>query len=309
MSKSIQRIYIACYKGDFHLTRICVASVRYWYPNIPITLVKDYTAGDFDTSIIEQYWNVDILDLQRKKFGWSFIKLEPFFLEPKEKMFMIDSDIVFIGPILDKLNEYDTDFIVQQSNYSEAKIASHYYKTDLVKKHLYADFYYPGYIFNCGQIVGTSGLLKKDDFNHLVSYEGFTPSLKYPEIFSHADQGIMNYTLHLKEMQNKLTVGNYPLSIWAGSPEMDTIDLAAIKGKKDKHPQLVHYAGSKPLQVSKMQRYDVLDFYETLYYSKVPSGSFKRSLDKNKRVFYFSLVNNVKKIIPRNMIDAVKKRI
>ena len=37
--KPIDRIIIACCERDFWLTRICVASIRYWYPEIPIGLL------------------------------------------------------------------------------------------------------------------------------------------------------------------------------------------------------------------------------------------------------------------------------
>ena len=37
----IDSIVIACFKKDLHLMRICVASIRYWYPDVDIWLLKD----------------------------------------------------------------------------------------------------------------------------------------------------------------------------------------------------------------------------------------------------------------------------
>ena len=41
------KIVVACFKKDIHIARICVASVRYWYPDIDIYLLKDLSFGDF----------------------------------------------------------------------------------------------------------------------------------------------------------------------------------------------------------------------------------------------------------------------
>ncbi len=54
----IEGVAISCYKFDVYLTRLCVASIRFWYPHIPIWLLKDRHYGDFDTREIEKYWNV-----------------------------------------------------------------------------------------------------------------------------------------------------------------------------------------------------------------------------------------------------------
>ena len=49
----IEGVAISCYRFDVDLTRLCVASIRFWYPHIPIWLLKDRQYGDFDTDEIE----------------------------------------------------------------------------------------------------------------------------------------------------------------------------------------------------------------------------------------------------------------
>ena len=56
----IEGVVISCYRFDLHLTRLCVASLRFWYPEIPIWLLKDSRYGDFSTREIESYWNVQV---------------------------------------------------------------------------------------------------------------------------------------------------------------------------------------------------------------------------------------------------------
>lgn len=47
-------IVVFCNKLDFFLTRICVTSIRYFYPSIRILLVKDEIHGRFSTSLFER---------------------------------------------------------------------------------------------------------------------------------------------------------------------------------------------------------------------------------------------------------------
>ena len=75
----VEKIYINTYKFDFQQAKICIASIRYWYPQIPILLIKDHGMGAFDTNTVEKVWNVNIFDTQKKQFGWGYGKLEPLF--------------------------------------------------------------------------------------------------------------------------------------------------------------------------------------------------------------------------------------
>ena len=68
----IEAIYIPCTRGDFRLTRICVASIRYWYSDIPIVLIKDLMNGDFDTTEVEKHFNVSLYEQKVRAYGWGF---------------------------------------------------------------------------------------------------------------------------------------------------------------------------------------------------------------------------------------------
>src|SRR5687767_4543447 len=129
----ISKIYIATHKYDMRFTRICVASIRYWYPEIPIYLIKDYLNGDFNTDEIEDVWNVGVYETSRKTFGWGFSKLEPLFSKATERFLVLDSDIVFTGRVLDYLNEFDSDFVVQFESQPEAEIERLYFSIQQLK--------------------------------------------------------------------------------------------------------------------------------------------------------------------------------
>ncbi|MEP7274282.1 MAG: hypothetical protein ABI882_22500, partial [Acidobacteriota bacterium] len=102
----IDRIVIAGYKFDLRFTQCCVASIRHWYPQIPVSLIKDESHGAYDTEDLEAYWDVDTLPLERRIFSWGTPKLEALFLASGERCLILDSDIVFIGRVLDSLAEH-----------------------------------------------------------------------------------------------------------------------------------------------------------------------------------------------------------
>ena len=58
----IDCIYLLTHKYYLRLTSICVASIRYWYPDIPIYLIKDEVDGSFSTREIERIWNVGVME-------------------------------------------------------------------------------------------------------------------------------------------------------------------------------------------------------------------------------------------------------
>ena len=82
----VDKIYVNTYKGDNHWCHICVASIRFWYPKIQITLIKDLNLGDFDTYLIEKTYNVNVFET-KDTFGWGYGKLEPLFLKKKRNIF------------------------------------------------------------------------------------------------------------------------------------------------------------------------------------------------------------------------------
>ena len=210
----ISKIYIATHKYDMRFTRICVASIRYWYPEIPIYLIKDYLNGDFNTDEIEDVWNVGVFETSRKTFGWGFSKLEPLFNKATERFLILDSDIVFTGRVLDYLNEFDSDFVVQFENQTESEIERLYFSIKQLKS-WDPDFAFPNYTFNSGQIVATGGLINRNDFDPLINWSGLRLSLKHPEVFTMGgDQGILNYVLLKKASQNAISISRVPFMKW-----------------------------------------------------------------------------------------------
>jgi hypothetical protein len=269
----IERIYIATHRGDLRLTRICVASVRHWYPDIPIFLLKDFAGGDFSTNEIEERWNVEVWPTEGRSFGWGFIKLEPLFAPERARYLVLDSDIVFIGRVIDVLETFDEDFVVQEEVQPANKVPGLYFDAAAIRESLDPSFVGPAFTFNTGQYVATTGVLKREDFKGLIRWSE-PRAVLHPALFNPSDQGVLNYAV-LEQLKNgRTTVARTPFMKW-GIAEMKAFDVALLN-QTSPYPYLIHWAGLKKRRIRQMPRADILQHFERAYYEKLPYGEPQR---------------------------------
>lgn len=280
----IDRIAIAVCRADVHLARICVASVRYWYNDIPIFLVKD---GDFSTTEIEKGWNVTLLNSVPKSrvWGWGFSKFSVFFDETMTgRSLILDADIVVLGHVLEFLQKHPEDVLVHGEHYanpSGTDVSERYYDWPKLQE-LDPAFSYPGFCFNGGQLVTRGMRLNPCDFERVVEWQN-RPVVRYPDIFKCGDQGVLNYIVAKKWQNQDLSLKAVDFMLWAGLPQVREIDLERIRARSG-YPSLLHWAGPKPTSIGAMQRPDILRFYEGVYYSRVRYGRLKRIIRAAKKL-------------------------
>lgn len=282
----IEEIIIGTHLKDYWLTRICVASIRKWYPEIAIKLLKDELNGAFDTSEIETCWNVGVLEVPRRLFGWGVSKFEPYFLPPGKRVLIMDSDIVFLGPVLERLEQFDEDFVVSpefpehpRSEWFEFT----YYRIDRVRELIDPLFEFPGYVFNTGQIVCNTGVFDRELFEPFVDYGNEVPALRQNLSLSCADQGILNYLLPALERRGEIRVARERFQIWSRHDEAMEIDLAKIR-RGSGYPLMIHWAGDHAELLSLLARADILFYYQKEYYRRLRFGALKRAIFNGKRL-------------------------
>lgn len=284
------KILICCNRKDFFLTRICVASIRYYYADVDIYILKDYLNGEFDSAELENSWNVKVLDLGIRKYGWSAAKMHILFsnIFIGEKILVIDSDIVFVGRFLENL--YSTaqnyDFTVHadfHDNPYDKWVPIHYYDFDYLKS-IDPKFKFPGYFFNGGQMIVTTGKIDPKEVKEYFDLGQF-PYWKSTKYFPFVDQSLLNYIMPKKEQAGEITINKQKFMIWSEGPEAAKLDINLIK-QGDTYPFLIHWAGALRIPyISKMTRHDVLNFFEEYYYSQVERGNIKKNA---RRIFAFS---------------------
>jgi lipopolysaccharide biosynthesis glycosyltransferase len=272
----ISKVVISCFKKDLHLLRACIGSIYYWHPDITIFLLKDESGGKFDTVEIEENFGVKIFTYQNNLTGWGWGKVEVCINNKKEKLFVLDTDVILLGNIVDYLNQFEEDFIVTGAGNLSAesyKAIRDYVNTKGVVS-FDPEYKFPGYGFNTGQMVVTTGLLNKGDF---LSVMDFGPPVrnKYPDALAYTDQGVLNYVLVKQRLNGRVSIRYEDFWIWPGMPEAEGISLADIKNKKGLN-YVLHWAGLKPVDIRRFKRYDLFDFYEREYYKKIRFGSIKR---------------------------------
>ena len=299
---SIDCIYIAASTHDARYTRICVASVRYFYSAVPIRLLVSGRLQRGLADELQEYWDVRTADLPNGNYGWGFVKLEVLFGPPGEKFLVLDSDTVVAGRVLDLWSESRAPFLVDDEQQSEADTKRLYYDWEKVRK-IDPNARPPRFVFNSGQWFGTAGVLTRDDFAPWVEWT-MPRRLRYPEHFMPGDQGVLNYLLNQKAAIDGLRVERRQIMRWPGH-SMDGFDAETVS-KRAGSPRIVHWAGVKRARQRDMIGADVLAYFEKAYYQRIPAGEARRVLAGYRdALLYWLLRARIKlELASRNLVLA-----
>ena len=271
----IDCIYIAASTHDARYTRICVASVRYFYPEIPIRLLAGGRLQRGLADELEKYWNVGTANLSTPgDFGWGFVKLEVLFGKPGEKFLVLDSDTVLSGPVLDRWNKCGVRFLVDDEKQSDDDTKRLYYDWEKVRK-IDPSVLQPEFVFNTGQWFGTAGVLTRDDFAPWLAWT-MPRRTSPPGHFMNGEQGILNYVLNRKAALQGLLIERKEIMRWPGH-SMDGLDAESV-AKRIAPPLIIHWAGMKKMYLRHMIGSDILLHFERFYYSRLPAGTLRRRI-------------------------------
>ena len=271
---SVDCIYLAACARDARLTRICVASIRYFYPDIPIRLLAGETLQSGLASELHRYWGVDLVDLPGGDYGPGFVKLEPLFGRQGESFLLIDVDTAFSGPVLELRADSDAQFIVDKEELPDADSKRLYYDWDKIRE-IDPQVQPARSAFNTGQWFATAGVLKREDFDPWVEWT-MPRSLRHPNLFMVGDQGVMNYLILQKEVIAGLRVDRRAIMRWPGH-SMKDLSVESI-AKRTAPAHVIHWAGMKKTALRDMVGSDILLFFEKFYYTRFPAGTLRRWL-------------------------------
>jgi hypothetical protein len=268
------KFLVVCPKSQDWLSKICIASIRYFYPENEIYYIKDKLQGDFSISDLEKYWSVKELKYDTSVFGMSGAKMF-FYADPVQEddhYLVLDADIVLLGQL--PLKDPNADVIVSveyEENPYQESIRDLYFDVDKLAN---VGYHYPGYFFNAGQIFCKRGFLHhyKDELAKYFDFENF-PRWKRLDILPKYDQAFLNMYLPMMEEEGNLSIAKEDFMIWTGWDKVNKWTLDEIKNGHV--PHLLHYAGALRNQyLQKMIRPDILNFFQNFYYSRIPGGKF-----------------------------------
>lgn len=261
-------VYIAASSRDARFTRIAVASVRHFYPDIPIRILPGGRLSPGLLRELRRYWSVELAAVPPGDYGWGFVKLEALFGRPGERFLVLDSDTVMAGPVLRARSADTAPFIVDDERQTEADMRRLYYDWDRVRD-IDAEARRPSFTFNSGQWFGTAGLLTRDDFAPWVTWT-MPRTLRYPDMFMPGDQGIFNYVLNRKAAHGELHVERRPIMRWPGHG-LEQVSARAVR-ERSAPAVIVHWAGMKRPRWRKMRGADLLQLFERMYFRQIPGG-------------------------------------
>jgi hypothetical protein len=271
----IDCVYIAASASDARYTRICVASIRYFYPEIPIRLLVGGTLQRWLAAELRRYWNVKLADLPTYgDYGWGFVKLEALFGSPGERFLVLDSDTALAGPVLSLWTEDDVPFLVDDEKQSDENKKRLYYDWEKVLS-IDPSARRPEFVFNSGQWFGTAGVLTRDDFEPWLEW-AMPRKLRPPEFFMPGEQGVLNYVLNRKAALEGLGIQRKQIMRWPGH-SMEGLNAESI-AKRTAPPLVIHWAGMKKTALRHMAGSDILLFFEKFYYTRLPAGRLRRCL-------------------------------
>lgn len=278
---SVDCVYLAACARDARLTRICVASIRYFHPDVPIRLLAGETLQRGLAEELHRYWGVELVDLSRGDYGWGLVKLEPLFGTPGERFLVLDVDTVFTGRVLDLREETDAPFLVDNEHLSDADFKRLYYDWDKLRE-VDAEVQDARSAFNAGQWFGTAGLVTREEFAPWVAFE-LPRRLRYPDLFMGGDQGVLNCVVLKKEAFDGLRIERRTIMRWPGH-SLDGLNVEAVAARTAP-PRVIHWAGMKTFLLRNTVGADLLLFFEREYYQRLPAGRLRRVFDNGYHVW------------------------
>jgi hypothetical protein len=271
---SVDCVYIPTSIRDARFTRICVASIRRVYPEIPIRLLVGECHQHWLERELRQYWGVETVDLPGGDYGWGFVKLEVLFGPPGERFLMVDPDTALTGPVLDVWSDGRAAFLVDDEKQTEANAKHFYYDWDKVRE-IDPNTRPPQFVFNSGQWIGSSGVLTRDDFSPWIEWTR-PRRLRYPQYFFPGEQGVLNYVINQKVMLAGLAVERRKMLCYPPFG-MEGLDAETVK-KCTGQTRIIHWSGIKKMRQRNMIGADVLAYFEKLYFQRLPAGRTRRLL-------------------------------
>ncbi len=269
----IDCVYVAASALDARFTRICVASIRFSYPDIPIRLLIGGRLQPHLAAELFEYWGVGTAAVAAAgDYGWGFVKLEVLFGPPGERFLVLDSDTLLTGPVFDLWADSGASFLVDDEVQPEPLAKAIYYDWKKVRQ-IDPCAQPPRFFFNTGQWFGTAGVLTREDFAPWLMWT--MPRVTTPaNHFMNGDQGILNYVFNQKAALQGLRVERRQIMRWPAH-SMEGFDADSVS-KGTAIPRIVHWAGLKKARQRDMLGADLLAFFEKFYYSRLPRGGMRR---------------------------------
>lgn len=273
---AVDVIYVAACDIDSRFTRICIASIRRYYPTARIQLFVGAPLVPGLARELSRYWDVGIADIPTGNYSWGYVKLEALFGKDGERFLMLDSDTIMTGRVLDRLAGSKAPFVVDDEPLPDEYARLLYYDWEKLEAAGHGATPRPAFLFNSGQWIGTAGALARGDFEPWLDWS-MPRRLHHPQFFKAGDQGVFNFIVNRKVEREGLQVDRHKIMRWPGH-SLEGLDAVSV-ARGTAEPMIVHWAGLKKMRQREMLGADLLAYFEREYYRRMPLGVLRRSYD------------------------------
>lgn len=247
-----------------------MASVRFFYPHIPVRLLVGGRVRPKFLEELKRVSNVEMAAVPPAHYGWGFIKLEPLFQDHPERFLMLDSDTILLGPVLHAADSHESDFIVDCEGQTDARAKEIYFNWELGEQNGFG-MAQPDFLFNTGQWFARSRVLSRPDFDPWIRWS-LPRRLARPDLFKNGEQGLLNLVVNEQYQKGSITVTRVPLMRWPGFDVTDIKLPEVMRGHRSPYRQIMHWAGFKGPRLESLPRADLLIHFERLYYETHGGG-------------------------------------
>ncbi len=266
--RKIERIYMVTHRYDFINLFPCLASVKYWYPDTEIVIIKNLNNGDFNLDFLKQHYKVSFMYESAYSYGKFYGSLEPFISGRDERFMILDTDTALTGRIIDFAQTKGEDFVIDYEEQPAEKIKNLYWDQELAGQYItcYSDLWFT---FNNGIMVGTGNKITVPDFMDFMIWEKHKePVIRNSEAFPTYDQSAINVVINKKFVKKEITVTRQQIMIYP--PQFSGSESALLTGIKQKDQpeyRVIHWADTKYLSGKKKPLHHIFDFYTRCFFN------------------------------------------
>lgn len=245
--------------SDWLFGKGCLASLRYFMPKVPITVLVD---GEVDTAAAERHFDVrsmrraDVSDswLKRNSFGWGITKMVAHWEAPYQHFVSMDSDMIAWGGLEKVLFRADVDFLWSVPHALpigpvEDYVDRWFFKPSLLEQ-IAPEFNWRSYVSNyscSGIFKARRGCLSTGRYSELMGLQAAQPSL-----FKFGEMGMLNFMVFEMVSRGEASIAYHDFQVIFPDHTRSSLekrfrlaDGGPIVASED--PQVLHMTDAKPL--------------------------------------------------------------
>jgi hypothetical protein len=260
--KKIEHVLLVTHRYDLPNLIVCLASIRYWYPDVNVTVVKNRNQGEFRLDFLVKYFNISIVDSPRVHYGKYYGSLEPYLTGRRERFIVMDTDTALTGPIFDLLEQRSADFVVDREVQGERRLRELYWDPDRIGAFI-PEYSTAWFTFNNAAVCGTGDKITRADFGDFMTWvQGAEPAMKDAAVFPMADMTAINVVINRKAARKEISVDRLELMIYP--PFYDGSEADLVRGIADRtgsEVRIIHWADQKHRPIATRPLGRVYTFY------------------------------------------------